>query len=220
MKIQQGLIKVKYKSTSDPSIASQWLEELPSLFAADFEAAVKYADDVVENAKEQLKDTQLSKKELISYKAIAEATPLGHPSHSVITHCSVAWSREDAYVIIIDSEEILKVVLDFLVATEKTQVWHNYGYDGKLIRYFKKKDVKNVEDSQIRAKCLMNHVEVYKANTGLKELMGEHYGDWGIDTSLFHKSQMYEDKMIKYSATDACATYYLWEKLNVFTEST
>lgn len=215
-----GLLKVNYESTSDPKLAETWLKELPNLFSADFEAAVKYSDQEVLEAKKKADDVNLPKKERIRYQTIAESTPLGHPSHTILTHCSVAWSKKDSYVIVFDSEEMAHVVLDFLTTTDKTQVWHNYGYDGKLIRYFTKKDVKNLEDSQIRAKCLMNHVEVYKADTRLKVLMGADYGEWGIDASLFHVDQKFEEKVLKYSATDACATYFLWEKLNDFTKKT
>lgn len=218
MKIQ-GPIKVAYKSTADPKVAQTWLEGLPPLFAADFEAAIKYSDEAVADAKEKSENEELPKKERIYYQSVANSTPLGHPSHSRITHFSAAWSKKDGFVIIVDSIEMQQVLLDFLTTTYKTQVWHNYGYDGKLIRYFTKKDAVNIEDSQILAKTLMNHVEVYKANTGLKELMKTYYGDWGIDTSNFHVSQMYEEKVLKYAATDACATYYLWEQLHDFIEN-
>ena len=214
-----GTIEVKYKATADAATAKAWLEGLPSLFSADFEAAVKYSDEEIAEAKEKAEDKDLPRKQRIPYQAIAKATPLGHPSHTVITHLSTAWSKEDGLVIILDSEETTKIVLDFLVNTDKTQVWHNYGYDGKLIRYFTKKDAKNIEDSQIRAKCLMNHVDVHKANTRLKGLMGSYYGDWGIDESLFHTSQKFEEKVLRYSATDACATYLLWEQLDDFTRT-
>lgn len=206
-------IPVDYESTSDPNVAKKWLEDLPDLFAADFEAAVKYSDEKIEHAKKEAKNEELTKKERIAFQQIANATALGHPSHCMITHLSVAWSENSSKVIIVDSKEMLNIVLDFLTTTQKTQIWHNYSYDGRLIRYFTGKDVINMQDTQIFAKTLLNHVEIFKANTRLKDLMGEYYGDWGIDSDYFHVSQQYEPKVLKYAATDSCATYKLWDLL-------
>jgi hypothetical protein len=209
-------IPVTYESTNNIAEAKEWLEELPELFAADFEAAVRYSDEEIAQAKENTKDHELSKKERIHFQTIANATALGHPSHCLITHCSIAWSERESRVFIIDSEEIKKLILDFLTTTKRKQIWHNYCYDGRLIRYFTGKDAIDIEDAQILAKTLLNHVDIFKASSRLKDLMGEYYGDWGIDSDYFHVSQQYEEKVLKYSAIDACATYKLWELLNDF----
>ena len=132
--------------------------------------------------------------------------------------CTFYWLCKDAYVFIIDSQEMADVVLDFLVETDKVQVWHNYGYDGRFLCYYAGGNAKNVEDTSILAKTLVNHVDVHKAAVGLKQLMGEYYGDWGISSDNFTLDQQYEEFVIKYAAIDAAATYYLWEYLNEFIE--
>lgn len=215
MKVQR-MINVNYESTNDPVTAQQWIDSLPNLFAADFEAAIRYTDEEVTEAKVKMLDTSLPKKERIAYQVIANATALGHPYHCTITHCSIAYTDQDAYVFIIDNQDIADVVLNFLITTEKTQIWHNYGYDGKLIAYYADGCAKNIEDTQILAKTLLNHVEVFKAKTGLKHLMGEVYGDWAISVDNFSVSQQYEEKVLKYAAIDACATFKLWDYLNEF----
>lgn len=212
-------IEVTYESTNDPATARTWLDNLPDLFSADFEAAVRYSDEEVSNAKELMKDSNLPRRLRIDYQAVANASALGHPSHVQITHCSVAWSDRDAYVIIIDSQEMADVVLEFLTTTDKVQVWHNYCYDGRLIRYFQRVDVKNLEDTQILAKTLLNHVETFKARSGLKELAGHWYGDWGISVDNFTIAQQYEPHVLKYAAIDACATYKLWLYLCEYIEA-
>ena len=217
MKVEHS-IEVDYKSTNDPIVAKEWLSGLPELFSADFETAVRYSNEVIKEAKEKMVDESLSKKERIAYQAIAKSSALGHPSHCTITHCSIAYSEKDAYVFIIDDQPIADVVLDFLVSTDRTQVWHNYAYDGRFLRYYTYKDVKNVEDTQIFAKTLVNHVEVFKAKTGLKDLAGHWYGDWGISADNFTVQQQYDENVLKYAAIDACATYKLWTYLNKFIE--
>lgn len=207
-------IKVQYKSTNQADQAASWLADLPNVFSADFETAVRYSTEVIEEAKSKMVDKTLPRREQIVYQAIAKASALGHPSHCTITHCSIAWSEKDAYVFIIDNQAIADVVLDFLVETDKTQVWHNYSYDGRFLRYYAGKDAKNVEDTQVFAKTLVNHVEVHKAYTGLKFLMEPYYGDWAISSDNFTISQQHEEHVLKYAAIDACATYKLWEQLN------
>lgn len=215
MKVQ-GSIKVDVQHTADPKIAQKWLDELPDLIACDFETAIRYTDEKVEAAKAIASSDEYPKLERIEAQAIANATALGHPSHCTITHCSIACKKDEAYVFIIDSQEMADVVLDFLVSTERVQVWHNYGYDGRFLRYYAGADPKHVEDSQILAKTLLNHVEVAKAASGLKQLMGGYYGDWGVSEDVFVLSQQYDLGLIQYAGIDAAATYHLWEVLQAF----
>ena len=211
-------IKVEYEATNDASEAHKWLNDLPDLFAADFETAVKYPSEHIEEAKLLMLDTSLPRIEQVKYQAIAKASALGHPSHCTITHCSIAASENEGLVFIIDNQAIADVVLDFLTETDKTQIWHNYCYDGRLLRYYQGKDAKNVEDTQVFAKTLVNHVEIFKARTSLKELAGAWYGDWAISADNFTIAQQHEPHVLKYAAIDACATYKLWGYLNEFVE--
>lgn len=209
-------IEVDFKYTNSPETAAKWLNELDDVFAADFEAAIRYSPERVQQAKENAANLDLPKKKRVLEQAIAKATPLGHPSHTIITHLSVACSEDKAFVIVIDSEEVADVVLEFLVTTDKTQIWHNYCFDGRLIRYYTYRDAKNVEDTQILAKTLLNHVETFKAKTSLKELAGQWYGEWAVSADNFTLAQIYDLNLIKYAATDACATYKLWKYLQQF----
>lgn len=209
-------IKVTYKATSDAEQAKQWLSELPDLFAADFETAVRYSEEQIKEAKALMADAEIPKIERVKHQAIANASALGHPSHCTITHCSVAASEDEGIVFIIDNQAIADVVLDFLVETDKTQVWHNYCYDGRLLRYYHRQDAKNVEDTQVFAKTLINHVETFKARTSLKELAGAWYGDWAISADNFTVEQQHEPHVLHYAAIDACATFKLWGYLNEF----
>lgn len=192
------------------------MDDLPDVIACDFEAAVRYTKEEQAAAKELSLSAELPKIERIKQHAIAKASALGHPYHCTTTHCSIAWSDRDAFVFIIDAQPIADVVLQFLVTTKRKQLWHNYGYDGRLIRYYADGDAFDVEDTQILAKTLINHVEVFKAKTGLKELAGAWYGDWGISSDSFNVSQQYEEYVLEYAAIDACAVWKLFQYLNTF----
>lgn len=206
-------IKVQYETITNPERARECLHNLPEVFSADFETAVRYSNKQKEEAKLKMVDESLPKLERIAYQAVAKATPLGHPSHCTITHCSIAISDREAYVFIIDNQEMADVVLDFLVETERKQIWHNYSYDGRFLRYYAAGDAKNVEDTQVFAKTLVNHVDVLKAGVGLKQLMQAYYGDWGISSDNFTLAQQYEEHVIKYAAIDACSVFKLYHYL-------
>lgn len=213
-------IKVSYESTTDPVRASQMLSHIASIGIAafDFEVAIKYTPEELTEFELKAQDTSLPYIQRKMYEAKTKADALGHPSHTQLTHISIAWTESDAYVIILDTPKITDLVLDFLITTDCTQIWHNLSYDAKHIVYRTGQFPKNYEDTQIFAKTLLNHVDTFKANTGLKELAGNVYGNWAISPDLFDISQMYEDNVLKYAATDACATMWVWNKLQSYVQ--
>lgn len=208
-------IKVEYRHTNDVPQAIDWLRELSTypIIACDFETALKYTDEERKTLLEQSEDESLPHLDRMQAKAKYNATALDHPSHTVITHLSVAISDHEATVIIVDSKEMEEVVLDFLTATSTKQVWHNATYDFYHIYYRTGEFPLNYEDTRVYYKTLLNHVDIDKALVGLKQLAGHVYGAWGISNDQFNVSQMYDPGMLLYAATDACATMWLYNKL-------
>ena len=213
MKIENS-IKVNYKHTTDATTLRTWLKDLPAVISCDFETAVKYTNEEIEIAKVRMEDTSYDFQQRTYYKTVAGADALGHPSHCTLTHCSIAADAQNAFVAVLDNKAITDEILNFLVTTDKVQIWHNYCFDGKHIRWFTGKDAKNLEDTRILARTLTNHAKQERVPVGLKDLAGRWYGDWAISSDCFTKEQMYEDFVIRYAAIDACATYKLWEHLN------
>jgi DNA polymerase I-like protein with 3'-5' exonuclease and polymerase domains len=209
----QSTIKVTHKSTSNAFIAKQWLDSLPDLFAADFETAVRYRPEEQTAYLEQSKDLTLPIQQRAELISKGEATALDHPSHCTITHFSAAWSDHEGFVIVMDNDAVARVVLRFLVTTKKTQIWHNLSYDAKHIMYHTGQFPLVYEDTQILSKTLLNHVDVHKASTGLKELAGHKYGEWAVSSDYFTLDNIHNPKLIKYAAIDACATYWLWNEI-------
>ena len=204
-------MKVNYKHTSNLYQASQWLEELPELIACDFEVAPKYTPEQVKMAEFRLKNFKtMTWLERVKEEQIIKANGLSHVSQTVPTHLSVAWSPQDSIVIILNEESSRNYVCQWLADTDRKQIWHNFAYDGRIIYKYANRYPKNIEDTMLLAKCLTNHVEVYKCKTSLKELEGKSYGAWAISADYFKQDSMYDPDVIKYSATDSCATYNLY----------
>jgi len=210
----QQPIKVTYKSTTSAYTANKWLHSLPDLIACDFEAAIKYTPEQLAEWQRQFDEDTLTKLERKRLESLLSATALDHPSHVVITHLQIAISETEAYVFILDNKRITDLVLTFLVTTTKKQIWHNASYDFRLIYYFTGKMPINYEDTALRAKCILNHVETHQAKVGLKQLAGARYGAWAISPDNFTVEQMYDEKILSYSAIDSCATMWLWNSIN------
>ena len=209
--------QVTYKSTSNPYIAMQLLNSLPPVIACDFETASKYSDSEKLQLQAEL-DLLEDKKTnyALALKQRIASTGLSHPSMVDITHLSVAYSETEAYVIITDTPKLRSLVFNWLVTTDRLQIWHNASFDFRAIYHATGKFPLNYEDSQIFAKTLLNHVEVHKANTGLKHLQGWKYGAWAVAADSFNMSRMYDEDVLLYAATDSCATLSLYNELRAY----
>lgn len=208
-------ISVDYKHTSDVTTARKWLKELSekSLIACDFETAVRYTPEEREQFKAQAEDASLSYLERKKAQALLQVTALDYPYHSLVTHCSIAWSDREGYVFILDSDEMAYEVLQFLVTTSVKQVWFNASYDFKFLYFYTREMPKNYEDAQIYAKVLFNHVDTHKAKASLKDLAGGAYGTWAIAADNFTLDNLYDPVLLKYAAIDACATFWVWSRI-------
>lgn len=200
-------IEVKYDYSNELNKIKYILENLPDLIAFDFEAANKCSKGEIKKLSE------------LSYNILTDniyqqinATGLSHPELTTITHLAVAWSKEDAFVVICDTEEIKNYVCNFLVTTDRHQLWHNCLYDFKFLLHSTNKLPINYEDTRLLAKCVDNNASSLFGKTGLKDLMGKFYGKWAeAKEADFVLEDMYDKTLIKYAATDACATYHLFE---------
>lgn len=212
-------INVTYEAVTSLYRANQILQSLDvPLIACDFETAITLTDS--ERAElVALLDTDLPRLERIRIQARLDATALDHPSYSTITHFQLAHSEDFAYVFIINSPQMLRRIVTWLVTTPIKQVWHNATYDFSRIYYYTQRFPQNYEDTAILAKCILNHVNTNLATVGLKELAGARYGSWAVAPDSFDLSQQYDEKLLLYSATDACATYWLWNSIQRHLES-
>ena len=206
------MINVSYQVAKTPYKAKQLLESISSYstIACDFETAIKYSPEQIGSWQDELLSPDITKFERIAIESKLNATALDHPSHIRLTHFSLAISESEGFVFIVDSIPMHNLILDFINTTDQQQLWHNASYDFRVSHYFTGKFPKNYEDTAVLAKCLLNDVEVHKAKVGLKQLAGYMYGDWGISSDNFSVANMYDPKVLKYAATDACATYWLW----------
>ena len=206
-------IQVNYQYTNNCYKAKLWLDNLPELFAADFEVASKWTVKEKEKIKNTINTHKLSFKREKTLLQQLTADGLSHPSLTSITHLSVAKSNKDSYVIVCDNERIRSLILNFLITTDKKQLWHNSLFDFKHIFYHTKALPKSYEDTQLLAKSILNDADSFKDRTSLKELMQYKYGTWAISKDDFVLEEMWSSDTILYSATDSCSTFALYQDI-------
>ena len=207
-------IKVYYNHTSNLLLTRKWLDNLPDEIACDFEVSSIHSEAYKSLVTWRIlnnyyKDTD----KLREAKQVVVSNGLSYPEITTITHLSIAWSEDNAIVLIVNSKDMLHLITNFLVQTERKQIWHNATFDLGRVYYVTRKFPKNIVDTQLLAKCLKNNADSSKDRTGLKELMGYAYGDWAISKEQFTLEEMWNESMIRYAATDACATYKLYRDL-------
>jgi len=204
---------VTYESTSNVWEARRLLSNLPDVIACDFEAASRWSDDEKKELATTLKTLDSASEQARVIRQQIASDGLSHPTLSRLTHFSVAGTETEGIVLILDNPAITKYLLSWLVSTSRLQVWHNATFDFKFIYHYTGKFPPAYEDTQQWAKALRNHVNVNKALTGLKYLMGYKYGAWAVAADNFNIAAMYDEKVLLYAATDACATLALYHSL-------
>ena len=205
-------IAVNYEYTNNLYKAKQWLNNLPDLFAADFEVASKFTKKQKEVLKLRLENCYNNEKQRILLQQIT-SDGLSHPSLTYITHLSIGWTDRDSYVIVCDTEQIRELILNFLITTNKLQLWHNSIFDFKHIKYHTNVIPLNYLDTQLLARSILNDADSFKDRTGLKELMSYAYGSWAVAKESFTLEEMWDENMLRYTATDPCATYKLYQDI-------
>jgi len=212
-------VEVTYKATDKPKEVKQWLQNLPETVALDFETASKYSPKQKEELNSLINDpksSNLTFEEIRCIKQKIESDGLSHPSLSRITHLVIGISESESLIVIVDDEEVHRILMEWLVTTDTHQIWHNAGFDFRHIYYHTKKFPKNAEDTQILAKTIVNHVLDTKSNTRLKHLMGHRYGKWAVHPDLFVSTNLYDPVLLKYAAYDGAATLALWNSIQKY----
>lgn len=206
-------IHVEYEYTNDMYKTKKWLEDLPDIIACDFEVSSKFTAKEKELIKYKLNNYSLDKEQIRVLQQELDSNGLSHPSLTRVTHFSVAKAHNKSYVIICDDYRIRQMVYNYLVNTDKLQLWHNAQFDWKHIYYHTNTFPKNYLDTMLLSKSLLNSANSIYSKVGLKELMAYTYGEWAISKENFTLEEMWNPNTIKYAAIDSAATYKLYEDL-------
>jgi hypothetical protein len=205
---------LSYSCIDDINSISSFFDKLNQTAAYDFETAsrLSLAD---RRALERELELSADEKEQQEIRVKLNATGLSHPSLSRITHLSVGLAEDLAVVAIAANKDIEKYIYEYLTTTTNKQLWHNTLFDFQHIYYNTGKFPKDYEDTMLMAKAFLNNTNPRLAKIGLKELMGDKYGDWGkrIKPEMFTIESIRNKELVKYAAVDGCAIYALYQEI-------
>jgi len=209
------VIKVTYQHYSTRfhiAKAMKMLEDLPVL-SFDTEGRGVYTPEDREEAKELLKNPDISKEHKRLSLLVANNSGLSFPSLVRVTHFIFGTSNSHSIVFVCDNPQLELFIWDWISRYKGLLLVHNALFDLKLMKHRVNKYPLNYIDTSLVAKCLINHVSIWKAKIGLKELMGSFYDPrWSVHED-YEPKNLRDPDFLMYSATDGAATFKLWEMI-------
>lgn len=206
-----NLIKVTYDVFTKKSDIQGYLKNLnrKPLLAFDTETRSIYTAEDRAEAKELLKTNSAgSYKELAA--VVAESSGLSYPEIIKTTHFMFSESESHSTILVVDDVD-LELCIWYSLANYKGKLLvHNAPFDLKILYQRTGKLVKDFEDTQVMAKTLTNHVDIWKSKVGLKDLMASYYPpEWGMMDD-YEPEDLLDPKFLLYAATDSAATFKLY----------
>jgi hypothetical protein len=182
-----------------------------SVLALDTETRSVYNKELRKEATEYLKTVNTS--DLLYKQAlmVEESSGLSFPSITRTTHFIFSESRSKSYVIVCNTPEIEMFIWKLIAEYDGKIIVHNALFDLKIMYERVGCFPKDFEDTSLMVKCLINHVNIWKAKVGLKELMGSYYSPRWIIMDDYEPENLKDPKFLEYAAIDGAATFYLSE---------
>jgi len=149
---------------------------------------------------------------------VAESSGLSYPSIVRTTHFIFGETKDKSNVVVCDTEQKEMLVWQMVADYEGTLLVHNSLFDLKIMFQRLGKLPKNYVDTALLAKCLVNHVNIWKAKTGLKVLVGSYYDPkWSLMED-YEPDNLKKKSFMDYSATDGAAVVLLYELIQEMLE--
>lgn len=181
------------------------------LLSFDTETRSVYKKNVREESIKYLKSTHEKDELYRQAMIVSSSSGLSYPSIVKTTHFIFGESKSFSHVVICDSEEKEMLVWKMILKYEGLLLIHNSLFDLKIMYQRLGEFPKNYVDTSLLVKCLINHVNIWKAKSGLKELMGSYYDPKWVLMNDYEPENLKDPEFIKYCAIDGAATFYLWE---------
>lgn len=200
--------------TSSYSIRKQLpkLLERCDILSLDTETRSVYDKAERKEASEYLKDADHKDAYYRQARVVAESSGLSYPSIVRTTHFIFGESKDKSHVIVCTTPEMELFIWNLIADYNGLFLVHNSLFDLKIMYQRIGKLPKNYKDTALMVKCLINHVNIWKAKTGLKVLMGEYYNPkWSLLGEDYEPENLKHGDFIIYCSIDGAATFYLYE---------
>lgn len=214
-------IKVKYTVYSNLWHIKQALEKLASrpILSFDTETRGLYTSEEREQAKENLKDKNISVSERALSLQVSENSGLSFPSLIRVTHFIFGLSEDESVIFVCNEMSMEKFIWNWVASYEGKLLIQNTLYDLKIMYNRIGKFPKDYEDTALLAKCLINNSDTWKAKVGLKDLMGSYYDPKWTLMKDYEPDDLKDENFILYCSIDGAATMKLWNDLRAYIET-
>ena len=181
------------------------------VLSLDTETRSVYDKETRAEASAFLKEAHVKDSLYKQARVVAASTGLSFPSIVKTTHFIFGESRSKSHIIICDSAAKEMLVWKAIAEYEGLFLIHNSLFDLKIMFQRMGCLPKNFIDTALLVKCFINHVNIWKSKTSLKELMGQYYNPkWALMNDYEPENLKHSD-FLDYAAIDGAATFYLWE---------
>jgi hypothetical protein len=208
-------IQVTYDVFSSKFMIQKAMRELESHEILSFDTETKgvYPKAEREEAREALKDPELPNEYRRLALMVANNSGLSYPSLVSVTHFIFGTSEDHSCIFICDDPNLEVFIWSWIKKFPHLMAIHNTLYDLKLMHHRLQSLPGNYEDTALMAKCLINHVDTWKAKVGLKEIMGDYYDPkWTLFDS-YEPENLRDPDFLMYGAIDGAATFKLYQML-------
>ena len=181
------------------------------MLSLDVECRSVYDKTDRAEAKMYLKDAHPSDTYYKQARVVSESSGLSYPSITKTTHFIFGVSKNEVYTFICSTPKIEMFIWKQIVAYLGTFLIHNVGFDLKICFERTGKLPKKFIDTMMLAKCLINHVNIWKSKTGLKDLVADYYPpSWAIHTD-YEPKDLKDPDFLKYCGFDGSAVWTAYE---------
>lgn len=208
------MITVKVKKFNSAWAIKKKLGELNKvpMMAFDVETNGLYSRD---QRKEALK---LLQEDLEGYthklaSVVANNSGLSFPTLVRTTHFIFGLSEKEAIVMVAHNHHTELLIWQWLADYPGKLLIHNTLFDLKIMYNRVGKIPQDFEDTALMAKTLVNNSDVWKAKTGLKELMAGVYSPFWEVFNDYEPDDLENENFIQYAAIDGAATYNLYSRI-------
>jgi hypothetical protein len=161
----------------------------------------------------QYNQDDLNSEDLRISKVVSRCSGLSHPSITKTTHAIFGLSEDESIVFVINDKKTEQYIMDWIVEFEGKLIIHNSLFDLKLVHHRTGRFPKDIDDTQLLARCLINHTQDWECKTGLKHLMGEYYDPKWTMIESYDIVDLKNTEFLRYCAIDGASTMKLWNDL-------
>ena len=211
---ESKLITVDHTVYSSEYSIRKYLPELLKrcpILAFDVECRSVYNKEERDEAKAYLKGSTPADPYYRQARVVAESSGLSYPTITKTTHFIFAESKEKVYTIICRTAEMEILIWDLVVNYLGIYLVHNALFDLKICYERTGRLPVNYIDTSLMVKTMINHVDIWKAKVGLKELVGEYYPPSWVMHNDYEPEDYKNPAFIKYCGYDGSGTFLLYE---------